>query len=241
MLLVLAVRAPVRRAIGPRLGYALWLLPAVRLIVPPLPPALAAALPATARAWSLVGPSGAAAPASAWSPGTAVPAALLALWLAGAAMLLGVQIVRHVRLCRRLLAAATPLGRRGTVAIVATDVDGPMAFGVFRRFVAVPRDFAAAYDARQQDLALAHECAHHARGDLVANWLSLVVLAVHWWNPVAWVAVRAFRDDQEFAVDAAVLANGRAGDARGRTTPASSPGPPVSARCRCATSTPAPT
>lgn len=31
------------------------------------------------------------------------------------------------------------------------------------------------------------------------------MLAAHWWNPIAWAAVRAFRDDWEFAVDATVL------------------------------------
>jgi len=210
MLLVLALRGPVRRAIGPRLGYALWALPAVRLIVPPLPPALLPTLPATAigAPWMIVGPSQIAGPAASSWP---LAALWLAVWLTGAAALLGVHIVRHVRFRQQSLAAATPLGRRGTVAVIATDVDGPLAFGVFRRFVAVPRDFAAAYDLRQQDLALAHECAHHARGDLVANWVSLVVLAAHWWNPLAWVALRAFRDDQEFAVDAAVLAAGDPG------------------------------
>jgi hypothetical protein len=31
------------------------------------------------------------------------------------------------------------------------------------------------------------------------------VLAAHWWNPCAWIAIRAFREDQEFAADAHVL------------------------------------
>lgn len=44
MLFVLAVRVPVRSWIGPRLGYALWALPVVRMIVPPLPSGLYAAI-----------------------------------------------------------------------------------------------------------------------------------------------------------------------------------------------------
>ena len=37
MLLVLAIRAPVRKAFGPGVGYALWLLPVLRMALPPLP------------------------------------------------------------------------------------------------------------------------------------------------------------------------------------------------------------
>ena len=37
MLLVLALRSPVRKAFGPHMAYSLWLLPVARLILPPLP------------------------------------------------------------------------------------------------------------------------------------------------------------------------------------------------------------
>ena len=37
MVAVLLVRAPVRRVFGPQVAYALWALPALRLILPPLP------------------------------------------------------------------------------------------------------------------------------------------------------------------------------------------------------------
>lgn len=209
MLLVLAVRAPVRRLIGPRLGYVLWALPVVRMFVPSLPADLFAAIPAAANAGALsvlvVGPRG----SGPWQDGLAthwpIGTLLLSVWLIGVAALLVFHGCRYVRFRRQLLASATNLGRNGTIRIVGTAVDGPLAFGVLRRYVAVPHDFADRYDAREQDLALAHEYAHHARGDLVANWASLAVLALHWWNPVAWAAIRAFRDDQEFAVDAHVL------------------------------------
>ena len=77
---------------------------------------------------------------------------------------------------------------------------------MLKRFVAVPRDFAARYDDDERRLALAHELGHHARGDLIANWIALAVLAIHWFNPVAWAAYRKFRADQEMANDARVLA-----------------------------------
>ena len=37
MLLVLVIRAPVRKLFGPGIAYALWLLPVLRMALPPLP------------------------------------------------------------------------------------------------------------------------------------------------------------------------------------------------------------
>ena len=34
----------------------------------------------------------------------------------------------------------------------------------------------------------------------------MLILALNWFNPIAWLAFRAFRDDQELACDAAVAA-----------------------------------
>ncbi|MEV9221237.1 M56 family metallopeptidase, partial [Klebsiella pneumoniae] len=43
MVAVLALRAPVRKAFGADIAYALWLLPVLRLLLPPLPSAWHAA------------------------------------------------------------------------------------------------------------------------------------------------------------------------------------------------------
>ncbi len=214
MLLILAVRAPVRHWIGPQLGYTLWALPAIRMILPPLPATMLAKLPVAAVTPSkmlvlFMGPHGALG--SLGSPAaSAISETLLIVWFAGAVSLFVIFAARHLVFCRQLRAKGNAFGQVGAVRIIAAAVEAPLAFGVFRRFIAVPRGFASEYDANERELALAHESAHHARGDLIANWASLVVFAAHWWNPVAWVAIRAFRDDQEFAADAHVLA------ARGR-------------------------
>ena len=210
MLLVLAVRAPMRRWIGPQLGYALWALPAVRLVLPSLPAGVFDALPLAGRAAAVlpvlfIGPRG----ASGAGQGTdlfSVTGLLFAIWLVGTIALFTLYSVRHYSFCRRLRRAGIECGSVGKTRIIAVDGEGPLAFGITRRFVAVPHTFRQDYNASERHLALAHECAHHARGDLIANWASLMVLAIHWWNPVAWAAIRAFREDQEYAADAHVLA-----------------------------------
>lgn len=214
MVLVLLARGHVRQAFGPQVAYALWALPLLRLVLPRLPqgvseqatPPLTVAsesfstyvvLPVTEQLPSVLGEP------SLW-PMVGQGAALF--WLAGAAGFLGFQLFRHWRFRTRLLATAEPLDAVEGVRVVASDgAPGPLAFGVWHRYVAFPRDFAERYDADERDLALAHELGHHARGDLIANWVALAVLALHWFNPVAWRAFHAFRADQELANDARVL------------------------------------
>ncbi len=215
MVLVLVLRGPVRRAFGPDVAYALWLLPVLRLMLPPLPQSWhEAAVAPVARASETITvlvaePLGFGAGAAAPELQTPVLGpALVMLWVAGAAAFILWHSVAHARFCRRMLA-----GQGGGSAIAdgvhvieTAAARGPLAFGVWRRYVAFPRDFTERYDADERDLALAHELGHHARGDLIANWVALVVLALHWFNPIAWRAFRAFRSDQEIANDARVLA-----------------------------------
>ncbi|MGN5375053.1 M56 family metallopeptidase [Sphingomonas hankookensis] len=214
MLLVLSLRGPVARRFGPQAAYALWALPALRMILPPIPDAwrpvdLAPIGAATDPGVIMLGVPVAEVPALPQGWGMAdVPLAVVALWLAGAVAFVAWHVVRHNRFCARVLASGRATGvAGGHVQMIETrHAAGPLAFGVFRRYVAMPVDFRERYDEREQALALAHELGHHARGDLLANWVALVVLGCHWFNPVAWRAFRAFRADQEMACDAMVLA-----------------------------------
>ena len=205
--LVLLIRLPVRRAFGPGVAYALWALPALRLLLPPLPEswtrATAAPLAAASERIALLVVPAAVPDAE---PSLIGPA-LVVLWSLGAAVFLLWQLGAYHRFVRRVAATGTTLGRVGRIALVVSDhVAGPLAFGLARPVVAVPRDFRARYDAAERELALLHEVGHHRRGDVWANWAALGCLALHWFNPLAWVAFRAFRFDQEMANDAAVLA-----------------------------------
>ena len=242
MLLVLAIRAPVRRAFGPGIAYALWLLPVLRLALPPLPESWREQATAPVAAMSEVityyvtdaGPAPAAAAATASSINWLLVAGVV--WAIGAAAFLGFHLISHSRFCAKLLnkARVDRTVAEGKVRVIETDAaHGPLAFGIWRKYVAFPRDFAERYDEQERALALAHELGHHVRGDLIANWVALFVLAIHWFNPIAWKAFRAFRADQEMACDALVLAGREAAlrHAYGRAIVKSAHGGAVSAAC----------
>jgi len=57
------------------------------------------------------------------------------------------------------------------------------------------------------DGIIAHELAHVARRDHLVIYFEMMVLAVHWWNPLAWYVRRQLRESRELACDAMALAS----------------------------------
>ena len=218
VLAVLLIRKPFARHFGPRLAYSLWLIPALRLVLPPLPFADPVAAPENVDVMLVAVDTTLTAPvAPAWSIADAMPYAFV-LWAMGMAAVLTMALLSHRRFRTSVLAEAVELEPIGTIRLVMTDaVDGPVAFGLWHRIVAVPQDFFARYAADERALAVDHELAHHRHGDLWANAAALVLLASQWFNPFAWRAIRAFRFDQEAACDARVLTMADA-DMRGERT-----------------------
>jgi bla regulator protein BlaR1 len=208
---VILVRPIVRRLFGPRIVYLLWALPALRLLLPPLPDRWTSAYANVGEPASVVLDVPLAAVAAA--PETFSVSWAGPLWLAGAGAFLLWHLFAYRRLRGRLLSPSKIVGERGGIRIIeSAAAQGAVAFGIFRRYVALPRGFDQRFDAAERSLALAHECGHHARGDLLANWAALGFLAAHWWNPAVWYAFRVYRTDQEAANDAGVLAGRSAAD-----------------------------
>ena len=199
MAAVLLLRAPVRRAFGSGAAYALWLVPALRLALPPVKlPAIPEIVGSGSGEIVWAAAAAAGAPAAGW---------LFPIWAAGAAVFAAWQVVCYRRFVRRALAGAASEGGANGVEVVRSDaVCGPAAIGLLTRRILLPCDFDARFTPAERELALAHEHVHHARGDLWANAAALGVLALHWFNPLAHRAYRAFREDQELSCDAAVIA-----------------------------------
>jgi bla regulator protein BlaR1 len=218
MLLALLVRRPVARHFGPSVAYALWLIPAARVLMPSLEGAPApnlesgTALQDNVRDAILAGivtPENTASATSQMASTPSVDYAVLGLtlWLGGATLFFIIQMIRYASMRDELLSEATEIANINGVSVVASDqVAGLLAFGLFKRYIAVPQDFTKSYSAEERELAIAHEMAHHRSGDLFANLAAFILLCLSWFNPVAWLSWSAFRIDQEAACDARVLA-----------------------------------
>lgn len=222
MIAVLLLRGPVARIAGARAAYLLWAAPALRMVLPPLPEHWFGIAPALPQTTSFVSPdfvsdatviaAGASSPAPAIAEAAGGGAAWLGFalfaWLGGAVLFFGWHWLAYRRFASAIHADAEPIGEGNRIPVAASAaISSPVALGIFGRRVFVPADFLHRFDAAEQRLALAHEYAHHKRGDLAVNLGALAMLALHWFNPVAHIAHRAFRLDQEAACDALVLAN----------------------------------
>lgn len=119
------------------------------------------------------------------------------LWLAGMAALLVHALVSAGKLKRKL---ATAILLRDNI-YESEFVDSPFVFGVVKPNIYLPMhmdDGTAAY-------VIAHECAHLARRDHWWKVLGYLVLALHWFNPLVWVAYILFCRDIELACDEKVV------------------------------------
>jgi len=168
ILLVLALRAPVRRLFGARVAYALWSLPLIAAAMCFLP-ARVEHIVLDASAQTTLVRDGAAQQ----------PPYLLWAWALGALVSVLVLSVRQWRYARGLgaLHARDDLG--ANVRAAASTNHGPAVLGVLRPIIVTPADFDSRFDAEERHIVLAHERAHMAQGDPIINAVAVLTQCVN--------------------------------------------------------------
>lgn len=209
LLLVLAIRTPLRRLAGAGLAYTAWLIVPLTLLAH-----LSSALLPVGGALSL--------PIAVTIPTLAIVAAregganqalfqfvCLLIWLAGIVAAAGLFARRQ----RRFTRDVGPLtlyshSNHGAVRIrqAAQSTIGPLLQGLLRPVIVLPIDFEKRYTPQEQRLILAHELLHWRRGDLIANAFVTALQVLFWFNPLMHWSAGRMRLDQELACDASVLA-----------------------------------
>lgn len=87
----------------------------------------------------------------------------------------------------------------GRPVFIMDNLPTPCLFGLFRPAIYLPPEVAADETCRKH--VLAHECAHFRQGDHAwAVWRG-VCLALHWYNPLVWLAAYLSRRDCELSCD----------------------------------------
>lgn len=201
VLLVLALRRPVRRAFGPLAAYSLWLavpLCTVASLLPVHPPAeaIAPVVSLVATAARRAGPVVREA--------RSLSEILVALWAVGAMGVAALFVHRQMRFVRALGRLA-PSPADPALWLGQHTGAGPLLLGALRPRIVAPADFEARFQGAARDLVLAHERVHLARGDAAINALVVVLRCLAWFNPLVHLAARRLRIDQEIACDAAVV------------------------------------
>ncbi len=136
---------------------------------------------------------------------TKLPAVLGWIWLGGSAVTALVLLASNLKFNRKLRRVRVPLeGTDCPLPVCVSDsLPSPCLFGLVRPMVYVTPDVAENPDMLRH--VLAHEYTHYRHGDHVWNLLRSVALAVHWWNPLVWLAAVLSRRDCELACDEGAL------------------------------------
>lgn len=152
------------------------------------------------------------------------PASLLAgLWLLGLSLVLARAALGRLRIgwlarsAERVRDGPWPrtrdrlvrqLGLSREVTLLQGPVSTvPMTWGVLRPCILLP-DEAHDWTERCRRNVLLHELAHVRRGDYLMRLVGRAVVALYWFHPLAWIALRRMRREQEQACDDYVLRAG---------------------------------
>ncbi len=146
---------------------------------------------------------------------------LAAIWLCGTCgylLLVGVRAGRFSRALRagrlelpeslraEAVAAAATVGLRRLpqMAMLAAPLP-PFVWPGWRPTVLLPQTLVESLGMSQRRLLLLHEFVHLRRLDHRVRWFQIGVVALFWWNPIAWGAARRLERAEEECCDAAVL------------------------------------
>ena len=223
ILIVLVLRRSLRGKVSPRLQYALWLLVLLRLLIPgtlisspisiaqllpdPNEPTYTVATQAhqfqrnTGYYVYMVDEYEPAEPSNDlleirfdWRP------VLTGIWIAGMVAVGLILLWSNVTFSLRLHRCRKQVPLHSSIPVYeSASLSSPCLFGVFRPAIYLPEDIAA-----QNVLTphiLAHEAAHYRHGDHLWSLLRSLALALHWYNPLVWIAAILSKQDGELACD----------------------------------------
>jgi beta-lactamase regulating signal transducer with metallopeptidase domain len=217
ILFIILVRLPLKKA--PKvISYALWAVAGFRLVFPfslesvfslipfkavPIPvdiatqpiPRFNSGITMVDNAVSQMLP--AATPAASINPLQVWQTVGTYLWLAGIVVMLIYSVVSIVILRSRLKSAR----QTERNIYVADNLRTPFVLGIFRPRVYIP----AGLTAEEDSYIIRHEQAHIQRFDHIIKPFAFLVLSIHWFNPLVWIAFVLMGTDMELSCDERVI------------------------------------
>lgn len=110
------------------------------------------------------------------------------------------------RMLDRIASIARGIGVRRVPKVLSSGaVTSPAVCGVYSPTLLLNARSLRELNEEQVELVLRHELTHIKRGDLWLNSLLCLLLSIHWFNPLLWLAYFIVRNDREAACDDDVL------------------------------------
>ena len=217
VLVVLIAQTALGWRLSARWRCALWWLVLARLLIP-------VSLPSPLSLFNLdfLAPPASFQGLAATSTGSATFQSWLLVAWAGGAVWMAIRIGReHLRLRRALvrrrlvtdaavlevLEDCKALTRvHAPVVVMETHrVKTPALFGFIRPRLLLPEGMLRSFSREDLRHVFVHELSHLRRHDIAVGWMQALVLTLHWFNPVLWLALHRWRADRELATDELAL------------------------------------
>ena len=146
----------------------------------------------------------------------------IVIWLAGAIFVFSKYMIEYAKFCKYLKRWSMPVEDEEIIRIfkltkLKLDIENkdiglirskyvstPMLTGLIRPVVVIPEKEIEKIDMK---LIIEHELTHYKHKDLYVNLLSILVLCLHWFNPIVYYCIPAIQGDGELYCDETVLKN----------------------------------
>ncbi|MBV9028311.1 MAG: hypothetical protein JO311_06800 [Candidatus Eremiobacteraeota bacterium] len=125
---------------------------------------------------------------------------LAMLWLAGVAVCLLRLALSYVKIAA-IVRRAEPAPQLGAGVLLSDDVTIPIAAGIVRPAIVIPRRYAEALTAASLRSIILHERAHIRRFDVLGNLIQRVIEALLFFNPWVYLIGRQMVKEREAACD----------------------------------------
>ncbi|WP_297422034.1 M56 family metallopeptidase [Clostridium sp.] len=88
---------------------------------------------------------------------------------------------------------------------VHDEFKSPCIMGIVKPKIYIPKYVLSIEDNRKLSHVFLHELVHYKRKHLIYNYLGIIALLIHWFNPFVWIAIKQMRLYREYDCDAYVL------------------------------------
>ena len=119
------------------------------------------------------------------------------VWVAGMAAMLLYSVISYGKI-RKQIRIAVPLREN---ILLADDIQTPFVIGFVKPKIYLP----CSLGVEEQEYIIAHEQHHIRRMDHIVKVLAFLVLTIHWFNPLVWLAFMLACKDMEMSCDEAVI------------------------------------
>lgn len=130
---------------------------------------------------------------------------LAVIWLAGVIVITVYGVVSYLTLAWKLRKAVRVSGKENVYR--SERIGTPFVMGIIKPVIYIP-DYLEGDDA---EYVLLHEECHIKRHDYAVKPAAYILLCIHWFNPLIWVAFYAMNKDMEMSCDEKVIAQNSAG------------------------------